>query len=217
MQLAVSVLATLRATTLSVLAMWIASTQVATAARLDVLASTTSIRPGDALSITVAGDSEGATDELIRVLLAYDGPIEPSNAPGPFVLNTNPPSEYPGATWTALVQTGRCDVTPAGTCVAVDAASSYFFPIFGPSLELLPSTLSVFAFDTSAALPGSTLTFQALPDGFGFFLGGPSGIVSVHVIPEPASAALLGLGLIVAALLQRSRHSPCEAPRSSSS
>jgi hypothetical protein len=109
-------------------------------------------------------------------------------------------------------------VAPVGTCVAVDALSLYLFPASGPSLELLPSTLSVFAFDTSAALPGSTLTFQAVPDGVGFFVAGvESEVVSVHVIPEPAPAALLGIGLIVAALVQRSRHSPCEAPRSSSS
>jgi hypothetical protein len=175
--------------------------QAASAARLDVLASADSIRPGDALSITVTGDSEGAVAHLIRVLLEYDGLVEPSDAPGPFVLNTNPPSPYPGAEWTALAQTGSCDVVPVGTCVAVDAASLYLFPISGPSLELLPSTLSVFAFDTSAALPGSTLTFQAVPDGVGFFVAGvQSEIVSVHVIPEPSTALLLGLGLTVLAV-----------------
>jgi hypothetical protein len=76
----------------------------------------------------------------------------------------------------------------------------------GPPLELLPSTLSVFAFDTSAALPGSTLTFQAVPDAVAFFVAGvESEIISVRVIPEPATAALLGLGLAAMAVVRRSR------------
>ena len=170
----------------------------ATAARLDVLTSADFVRPGDPLSITVTGDSEGSEAVVIRVLLAYDGLAEPSNAVGPFVLNSGSDDE-----WTVLPQTGRCDVTPVGSCVAVDAAS-LTVPSLGPPLELLPSTLSVFAFDTSAALPGSTLTFQAVPDGVGFFVAGvQSEIVSVHVIPEPAPVALLGLGLIATALLRR--------------
>jgi hypothetical protein len=186
--------------------------QPASAARLDVLASATIIRPGDPLSITVTGDSEGAVEVLIRALLEYEGLAEPSNAPGPFVLNTNPP--FPGAEWTVLSQTGRCDVTPVGSCVAVDAGS-FSIPTGGPPLELLPSTLSVFAFDTSSAFAGSTLTFRAVPAGF--FGAPPSETVSVRVIPEPAPAALVGLGLMAVALLRRSRHSPCDAPRSSSS
>jgi hypothetical protein len=191
------------------------TSQAASAARLDVMASAASIRPGDALSITVTGDSEGAVANLIRVLLEHDDVIEPNNAPGPFVLNTNP--RFPGAEWTVLSQTGRCDVTPVGSCVAMDAAS-LTNPLGGPPRELLPSTLSVFAFDTSAALPGSTLTFQAVPDAVAFFVAGvESEIISVRVIPEPAPAALVGLGLIVVALLRRSRQSPCDAPRSSSS
>jgi hypothetical protein len=174
---------------------------VALAARLDVLPSATSIRPGDALSITVTGDSEGAVAGLIRVLLEYDGLIEPSNAPGPFVLNTEPPPL--GAEWTIFPQHGRCDATPVGSCIAAEAGSQ-LIPSGGPPLVLLPSTLSVFAFDTSAALPGSTLTFQAVPDGVGFFGGGAqSDIVSVRVIPEPVPAALLGLALIAIALLRR--------------
>jgi hypothetical protein len=185
---------------LFVLTALLLTAQVSTAARLDVLASAASIRPGDALSITVTGDSEGSGDVLIRVLLEYEGLVEPSNAVGPFVLDSGSSDE-----WTVLPQTGRCDVTPVGSCVAADAGSLFFFPELGPPLELLPSTLSVFAFDTSAALPGSTLTFQAVPDGFGFFLGGPSEVVSVLVIPEPASIALRGLGLIATALLRRSR------------
>jgi len=177
--------------------------QTATAARLDVLASADLVRPGDPLSITVTGDSEDAGALLIRVLLMYEGLVEPSNAVGPFVLSTEPP--FPGAEWTILPQTGRCDVTPVGSCVAVDAAS-LAIPTGGPALELLPSTLSVFAFDTSAALPGSMLTFQAVPDGVGFFVAGvESELVSVRVIPEPGTAALLGLGLAATAVARRNR------------
>jgi hypothetical protein len=180
--------------------------QSTSAARLDVLASATSIRPGDALSITVTGDSEGARAFLIRVLLEYSGVVDPSNDPGPFVLNSGSTDE-----WTVLPQTGRCDVTSVGSCVAVDAAS-LAIPAGGPALELLPSTLSVFAFDTRAALPGSMLTFQAVPDGVGFFVAGvESEIVSVRVIPEPGTAALLGLGLIATMLLRRSGHTTCRS------
>jgi hypothetical protein len=173
--------------------------QSATAARLDVLPSATSVRPGDALSITVTGDSEGAFEVFFRVVLEYEGVIEPSNATGPFLLNSGTSNE-----WTTFSQHGRCDLVPVGSCVAADAGS-LTNPLGGPALELLPSTLSVFAFDTSAALPGSTLTFQAMPAPNFFVEGVTSEVVSVHVIPEPATAALLGLGLAAMAVVRRKR------------
>jgi hypothetical protein len=83
------------------------------------------------------------------------------------------------------------------TCIAVSA-----FTDFG-ALDLLPSTLSTFAFDTSGALPGSTLTFQVIPEFSGFFGAGPSEVVTVQVIPEPAPASLVAIGLLALAVVRR--------------
>jgi hypothetical protein len=118
-----------RTAILVILTALLLTAQAASAARLDVMASAASIRPGDALSITVTGDSEGAFEVFFRVVLEYEGLIEPSNATGPFVLNSGSSNE-----WTTFFQHGRCDVVPVGSCVAADAGS-LTNPAGGPALN----------------------------------------------------------------------------------
>lgn len=166
------------------------------AARLDVVASSTSIAPGDALSITVLGDSEGETAGLMFARLHYSGPVIANDAEGPFVLESSPSDDQ----WNVFgSQHGVCGrpEDPPMTCIAVSA-----FTDFG-ALDLLPSTLSVFAFDTSGAAPGSTLTFQVIPEFSGFFGAGPSDVVTVQVIPEPTPASLVAIGLLALAAARR--------------
>jgi len=164
----------------------------ASAARLEVLVSSASVAPGDPLSVSVLGDSEGETSRIAGAILLYSGDVLPSDATGPFeLLTTNP-----DALWFATPLMGRCGLAedPASSCRAVDAFTD-------PSIrsDLLPGTLTIFDFDTSSALPGTLLTFQAVPTSGGFFGAGPSEVVTVQVIPEPASALLVALGVLAAA------------------
>jgi hypothetical protein len=166
----------------------------ASAARLEVVSSSAVIIPGDPLSVSVLGDSEGEASFTAAAILLFTGGVIPSDAAGPFVLETTNVSSE----WFATTFMGRCDVPelpelPPDSCLAVHAFAD-------PSaIDLLPGTFSVFHFDTSLAVPGSVLTFQAAPAGgvgFDFFSAGPSEIVTVQVIPEPAPAALVALGLL---------------------
>jgi len=176
---------------------WIASIVLlaclpAGAARIDVLASNSSVAPGDALSITVVGDSEGAVASQMFGRLHYSGDVEASDAQGPFDLRS---SAGPDFWMTVGSEHGVCGRPgdPPRTCIAFSAFSDPF------ATDLLPSTLSVFVFDTSGALPGSILTFQVVPEFSGFFGAGPSEVVTVQVIPEPAPALLVALGLLALA------------------
>jgi len=158
------------------------------AAYLDVQVSNSLIAPGDPLSVSVLGDSEGETSFTIVANLAYTGTVTPSDATGPFELLRSI-----GYEWEPTALMGRCGLEedPPSTCRALDA-----FTQFSPA-DLLLSTFSTFEFDTSAALPGSVLTFQAVPaGGIGFFSAGPSEVVTVQVIPEPAAGLLVALGLL---------------------
>jgi hypothetical protein len=129
----------------------------------------------------------------------YTGAVIANSAEGPFVLE----SSHTTLSWqVAGPEHGVCGrpEDPPMSCIAVSA----FSDLVG-SLDLLPSTLSVFAFDTSGALLGSTLTFQVIPEASGFFSAGPSEVVTVQVIPEPAAGLLVALGLVAVAATARTR------------
>jgi hypothetical protein len=162
------------------------------AARIEVMTSSTSIAPGDALSVSVLGDSEGETAFTAAVLLVYSGNAVPADATGPFELE----SSTPDAIWETTGRTGACglETFPPDSCLALEA-----FTDPGIRGNLLLGTFTIFEFDTSTAAPGSLLTFQAIPAGIGFFGAGPSEVVTVQVIPEPTPGLLVALGLLALA------------------
>ena len=169
----------------------------ADAARLEVIASEDTIQPGDLLTVSVLGDSDGEVGNALSALLVFEGISRPSDAMGPFVLNTTG-GESGIAEWGPRFpdRYGKCETPedPLGTCRAAEAV---FIPFIDPAIDLLPSTLSVFEFETSDLIPGGVIRFQAEPrEPSLFFSAGPSEIVTVRVIPEPGTAVLVALGLV---------------------
>jgi hypothetical protein len=155
--------------------------------------------PGDVVTITLRGDSEGRFEFSMLVELTYEetldivgrsaGTLEDSNA---FLSWFRASTDLQcGAAAPSL---GLAD----NQCIAVHA-----FETYGP-LDLLPSTLSTWRFDTTNA-SGDLVFFLDPWDRGGQsaepFFGLPGTQVTVAMIPEPSTALLLGLGL--AALASR--------------
>jgi hypothetical protein len=152
--------------------------------------------PGDVLTVTLRGDSEGGASVSMQVELTFEetlGIVDRSAG----TLNDSSAFQAWGRTHRDL----QCGAAATGLgladnqCMAVDAFESY-----GP-LHLLPSTLSTWQFDTTGALGDLVFSLDPTEASFGqeFFFGFPGTEITVVMIPEPATGLLLGLGL--AALL----------------
>jgi hypothetical protein len=150
--------------------------------------------PGDLLTITLRGDSEGREAIEMLVELTFDPTLQvASRSAG--TLNDSSPF----FSWLRPSSDLECGAAAPGAslgenqCIAVHA-----FETYGP-LDLLPSTLSTWQFDTTNA-SGDLVFFLDPWDREGvshdhFFFDFPGTQVTVAMIPEPTTALLLGLGL----------------------
>ncbi len=113
-------------------------------------------------------------------------------------LNDSSPFFY----WEPTGVSATCGASglAANVCVGVDAFTYQFLQ---DGIDLLPSNLSTFTFDTTNAT--GDLFFSLDPDGAGFF-GLPGTTAVVALVPEPATALFLGLGLVVLAGARGRRH-----------
>jgi len=154
--------------------------------------------PGDMVTITLRGDSEGRASVSMQVELTFEetlGIVDRSAG------TLNDSSEF--RAWGRTSRDLQCGAAATGLgladnqCMAVDAFESY-----GP-LDLLPSTLSTWQFDTTGARGDLVFSLDPTEASFGqeFFFGFPGTQITVEMIPEPYTALLLSLGL--AALASR--------------
>lgn len=151
--------------------------------------------PGDEITVTISGDSEGRTAVLMRALLAFDASLDVVSGSPRFPLDDTSPL----LSWSYTGAMARCGIglLAPTQCVAADAFE--FTTFAAASVDLLPSQLSVFRFDTTQAT--GDLVFTVEPDGAGFFgLPGTQATVSVIAPPVPtlSPAALAALGLLAA-------------------
>lgn len=158
-----------------------------------------SYTPGDIVTVEISGDSEGAIADAYWVNLEID--------PNVSVLSgtrniTKPSSTFVGVldgeerflTWESSSIIGRCGIVglAPNECVA---GSGYELFLRPRELDMTLSILSTFQIDTTGA--SGPLTWILTPDPTRGFFGLPG--VSATTVPEPATAALCALGMILLA------------------
>jgi len=153
--------------------------------------------PGDILTVTLTGDSGGLTSNIIRAVLRFQPSLTFLNGT-PGQVQSSDPIDF----WAQTAEVGTCgagNLAP-NQCTALDAFTYIHFGSESYLIDLMPSTLATFQFGTSAAT--GPLGFALEPDGGGFF-GLPG--VTLGQIPEPTTAARLGLGLAALGWARRQR------------
>jgi PEP-CTERM motif len=157
--------------------------------------------PGDILTVTISGNSEGLTSAFISLILTFDPSLSLVSSTAGVLADSDP-----NLFWQQTAFTGTCGLGgyAPNECRALDAYEYVSFG--GVPIDLLPSTFSTFQFDTSSAPGIFEISVEpcTYPVGTHSFFDLP-GKTIIWPIPEPTTAALLGLGLAALGVARRQR------------
>ena len=177
--------------TIAALCLAIGFAHSASAATLSISADKTTYNIGETITLTVFGDDEGAVAEHVDGLLVYSGAL---------VDNGTQSQTNLGNGWLQ----GTLGAGDDG----IDAYSIAFSQLQwngGSDSEVLPGTVSVVTL-IARAIGVVDVTWDTTPEGQLTFFGLTSAPgTSFTIVPEPATAALLGFSLVALAAMRRPR------------
>ena len=157
----------------------------ATGATLTAVLSSNSANPGDVVTLTLSGDPQGASAGSILIAL--------TTSAGSFVNAALQPDQ---SAWNVL-NPQSCAAT---SCSIADGFS------FGATAGVA-SAYGTVDIDTAGLAPGSqvVLTLTGNPNliYFGLNTDQPAGVI--NIVPEPGTAAMMGLGMLGLAFAGRHR------------
>ena len=181
----------------------------ASAATVSVATDAASYNVGDTIILTVTADSEGDTGQLISITITHDTAAVSGNGA------TQPADVFTQANGAFAATPGGLQGTCGGVfgangCNAFDQLLGNAGPIdAGPKQAILSYTASG-TFSGLLNGTGSPFGLKTVGTGAYEFAGSDSSIVdfsgaAITIVPEPTTAALLGLGLLGIAMGGRRR------------
>jgi hypothetical protein len=166
------------------------------AATLTATPSTTVFFPGEIVTITLAGDPEGGTASSILVdLIAVCSACGGSSG----TFQNEVLTAEPSAGWTVPPAPGTCS---GNSC---SLANTFSFGVVTGSAWAIGTV----ELNTAGVLPGTTIDLVFTSNPNLIYYGLSSDVVAATLymggIPEPGTAALMGLGLLGLGFVARSR------------
>jgi len=182
--------------TLIAVATLIGLASAANAATLTVVADQANYLVGDTITLTVTGDTQGGTALLVFGRLLFDAPVAAYSTGAP---NQNALLAFGGALpWvTGPLSCG------AASCEMMNQIS----PVVGQAVTSSVPLIATVSFLATAVGTSNVNwdTNQAGGFGLDFFGLNDAAGTTINVIPEPTTAALLGLGMLGLAVAGRRR------------
>jgi hypothetical protein len=183
--------------TLIAVAALIGLASAANAATLTVVADAATYSPGDTITLTVTGDSQGASSTGIFGRLLFDNAAAVNTAGGTPTQTTL--LALGSIPW--LVGVTGCDSSACNMFNQVGA----FGATPAPASNLLVATVSLIAGPGLGVVNAAWETNAGTGFALDFFGLSAAAGTSFEVVPEPTTAALLGLGLFGLAVAGRRR------------
>jgi len=173
--------------TLFVVAVMVAFATSASAATLSVVSDKTTYNVGETITLTVTGDDQGASATGVFGKLQYDGAFVNSGTR----TQTQIIGQY--GKWTV----GVLNESDTGGAGSFSYAFNQIAGLYAQTANNLPGTLSIVTLIADAVgVVNVSWDEAAGPTQLAFFGLASTPGTSFTIVPEPTTAALLGLGLV---------------------
>ena len=178
------------------------------AATLTVVADQSTYLPGDTITLTVVGSIDPTSELAPHIDVRLELPANVSFVTSSADTAQTPPCMFGPCIWTV----GAAQGTLTGNSLRLFDQTCTGCGVFvnnwnGVGLAFITATAVLTAISPGSDVP---LDFGLLTDFFG--ISGASPGTTVHIVPEPTTSALMGLGVVVLALRRRLRGELARVP-----